>query len=584
MRNIYLFILIGSLLGISDWAVGQTTNDSSLYKPVLPVYRDIVGDTTVISKNKLPQQKEFVEGTYLYPPKPRDKWEVGAHIGGFTIGGDVKTVGGMGFGVAVRKSFGYALSTQLHYFHGTTYGLNFQPHSGLLNNKVLNGFSGQNLNYADNEGLFFYNYRNVTDELTANLILTINNIGFHKRALDRKLNFYVGVGAGGMVYASWYNALDANGNRYDFRPISNTQNIKDKKEIRSELRALLDDSYETPVEGQPEDPSFLNRSFKPVFNGMFGVGYHVTKNVSLSLTTRFTASKDDLIDGMRWQEHPYIDPALSGDFDSYQYTALGVGYALGGNKRVEQLYWQNPLEFTYDALNTLIKKNVDDLMDTDDDGVLDKLDRESGSPKGAVVDTHGVTQDQDGDGIPDFLDKERLTPPGAKTDSNGVMKDKIVYMSDLPKLNVGGANYCNTTTFPSVHFELDKYFIQPEFYSHLHIIAMAMISCPEKKMVAVGNADVRESNAYNDILSWERVNKVVDYLVTTYGVDRNRFVINFKGESNPKIPGLPDNSWSPVYESRQYVNRRVDFRWAKDGETGSSNPPKPKGPKAGKEY
>ncbi|MBU6204816.1 MAG: hypothetical protein KJS45_05500, partial [Bacteroidetes bacterium] len=78
MRNIYLFILISSLLGISDWASGQTTNDSSLYKPVLPVYRDIVGDTTVISKNKLPQQKEFVEGTYLYPPKPRDKWEVGA--------------------------------------------------------------------------------------------------------------------------------------------------------------------------------------------------------------------------------------------------------------------------------------------------------------------------------------------------------------------------------------------------------------------------------------------------------------------------------------------------------------------------
>ncbi len=584
MKKLYLFLLLLSYgLGSSTCALAQNT-DSSLFKPILPVYRDVVGDSAVIPKNKMPQQKQFTEGTYLYPPKPRDKWEVGVHGGGFFISGDVKSTGGYGFGVAVRKSFGYALSTQLHYFHGTTYGLNWQPHSGLLNNKVLNGFTGQNLNYASNEGLFYYNYKNITDELTANLILTINNIGFHKRALDRKFNFYLGVGGGAMVYASWYNALDANGSRYDFRPIQNTQNIKDNREIQDELRNLLDDTYETPVEGQPEDPSFNNRSIKPVFTGMVGVGYHLSKRISLSLTTRFTTTKDDLVDGMRWQEHPYIDPALSGDFDSYNYTALSIGYGLGGNKRIEQLYWQNPLEFTYDALNTLVKKNVDALIDTDDDGVLDFLDREQSSPRGAIVDTHGVTQDIDGDGIPDFMDKERLTPPGAKVDSNGVMKDKIVYMSDLPNLNVGGGNYCNLTNFPSIHFELDKYFIQPEFYSHLHIIAMAMISCPNKKMVAVGNTDVRESNAYNEVLSWERVNKVIDYLVNTYGIDRNRFIVLYKGEINPKIPGLPDNSWSPVYESRQYVNRRVDFRWSKDGETGSSNPPKPKGPKAGKEY
>lgn len=568
----------------SSYLAQAQQSDSSLFKPVLPVYRDIVGDSMVIPKNKMNQQKQFTEGTYLYPPKPRDKWEIGVHGGGFFISGDVKSAGGYGFGLSVRKSFGYALSTQLHYFHGNTFGLNWQPHTGLANNKVLNGFSGQNLNYAKNEGVFYYNYKNITDELTANLILTLNNIGFHKRALDRKFNFYVGAGAGAMVYSSYTNALDANGNRYDFRPIKNTQSIKDRKEILKDLKTLLDDSYETPVEGQPEDPSFMNRPMKPIFNGMIGVGYHMTKRLSLMLTTRYTVTRDDLIDGMRWQEHPYIDPALSSDFDSYHYTSLNIGYALGGKKRIEQLYWQNPLEFTYDALNTLVKKNVDALIDTDDDGVLDFLDREPGSPKGAIVDTHGVTQDLDGDGIPDFLDKERLTPPGAKVDSNGIMKDKIVYVSDLPNLNVGGGNYCNLTNFPSVHFQLDKYFIQPEFYSHLHIIAMAMISCPNKKMVAIGNTDVRESNAYNEVLSWERVNKVVDYLVNTYGIDRNRFIINYKGETNPKIPGLPDNSWSPVYESRQYVNRRVEFRWAKDGETGSSNPPKPKGPKAGKEY
>ncbi len=584
MKKLYLFILaISSAIGSLNLAMAQK-GDSTLFKPVLPVYRDIVGDSTVIPKNKMNQQKQFMEGTYLYPPKPRDKWEVGIHAGTFLISGDVKTTGGYGFGVAVRKSFGYALSTQLHYFHGTTYGLNWQPHTALANNRVLNGMSGQNLNYAKNEGIFYYNYKNITDEFTANLIFTVNNIGFHKRALDRKFNFYVGAGAGAMIYSAWYNALDANGNRYDFRNIHNTQNIKDRKEILKELRALMDKTYETPAEGQPEDASFMNRPIKPIFSGMLGVGYHLSKRVSLTLSTRYTVTRDDLLDGMRWQEHPHNDPALSSDFDSYYYTSLGLGYALGGSKRIEQLYWQNPLEYTYDALNTLVKKNVDELIDTDDDGVLDKLDREPNSPKGAIVDTHGVTQDLDGDGIPDFLDKERLTPPGAKVDSNGVMKDKIVYMSDIPNLNIGGGSYCNLTNFPSVHFPLDKYYIQPEFYSHLHIIAMAMLSCPTKKMVAVGNTDVRESHSYNEVLSWERVNKVIDYLVNTYGIDRSRFIVHFKGELNPKIPGLPDNSWSPIYESRQYQNRRVDFYWAKDGETGSSNPPRPKGPKAGKDY
>ena len=112
-----------------------------------------------------------------------------------------------------------------------------------------------------------------------------------------------------------------------------------------------------------------------------------------------------------------------------------------------------------------------------------------------------------------------------------------------------------------------------------------MISCPDRKMVCTGHTDVREGNDYNMVLSWERVNKVVDYLITTYGIDRSRFIVKFEGETKPRIPGLPDNSWAPTYEPRQYQNRRIEFRWADPGESGSSNPPKPNGPKqAGEDY
>ena len=95
--------------------------------------------------------------------------------------------------------------------HGVTYGLNWQSNSGLRNNPVINGQSGENLNYVDSIGKFFYNYKMVGDELSLNMLLTINNIGFHRKAIDRKVNLYGGVGVGGFIFRTWYDALDANG-------------------------------------------------------------------------------------------------------------------------------------------------------------------------------------------------------------------------------------------------------------------------------------------------------------------------------------------------------------------------------------
>ncbi len=59
------------------------------------------------------------------------------------------------------------------------------------------------------------------------------------------------------------------------------------------------------------------------------------------------------------------------------------------------------------------------LMDSDKDGVPDRVDFCADTPFGAMVDERGCPLDSDSDGIYDGLDKCPQTPPGTKVDVNG---------------------------------------------------------------------------------------------------------------------------------------------------------------------
>jgi opacity protein-like surface antigen len=62
---------------------------------------------------------------------------------------------------------------------------------------------------------------------------------------------------------------------------------------------------------------------------------------------------------------------------------------------------------------------VGKLLDSDRDGVPDKVDFCSDTPFGAIVDDRGCPLDSDGDGIYDGLDRCPATPPGTSVDVNG---------------------------------------------------------------------------------------------------------------------------------------------------------------------
>src|ERR1043166_4514647 len=95
-------------------------------------------DSTQIPQKRMAQHTEFLNGTYNFPAKPRNQWEIGIKGGLSTISGDVRSrIPTFGGGIHVRKAFGYVFSMRLEYDYLTAKGLNFAKSQGWVRNPVL---------------------------------------------------------------------------------------------------------------------------------------------------------------------------------------------------------------------------------------------------------------------------------------------------------------------------------------------------------------------------------------------------------------------------------------------------------------
>ena len=63
-------------------------------------------DSSVIPTKRMPQHTEFLNGTYNFPAKPRNQWEIGVKGGTSTISGDVPAVFPTWFWYSCKKSIG----------------------------------------------------------------------------------------------------------------------------------------------------------------------------------------------------------------------------------------------------------------------------------------------------------------------------------------------------------------------------------------------------------------------------------------------------------------------------------------------
>ncbi|MFT3846896.1 MAG: OmpA family protein [Lacibacter sp.] len=509
-------------------------------------------DSSLVPSSGKAQHSEFLQNQYPFPAKPRNQWEIGISVGNVAISGDVNAkLPQIGWGAHVRKAFGYIFSTRLQYHGGIAKGMNFSPafnygkntawasqYNAPLNvrsNQFPGGSTGTLYQISSKTGQPFtsalqdpvyYNYRTVTHQLALQGIVTLNNIRFHKA----KTNFIIyGVGGvGALIYKTNVNTLDATGGNYAnlFRAVLNKYSFehKNRSSILRDLRAGMDNTYETAAEGQGwRRPKLFDMTLKPTVQAGVGVAFKLGKRFSLGIEEILTWTNDDLLDGQRWQEQSLGgDAPMTRDFDTWHYTSVNLNYSLGA-KAVEPLWWLNPLDYAYNELNAPrhMKMPKPVLDDADGDGVTDQFDNEPNTPAGCPVDSHGVSRDTDGDGVPDCKDKELITPTQCQpVDADGVGKCPEPECCKTPRID----NSCHLVDLPSITFAGNSTALSTEAKALVGSVASSLRGNPNCKLVVCGSAAKSKSG---QALGQKRVDAIVKYLVEVQGISADRVIAQY---------------------------------------------------------
>ena len=230
-------------------------------------------------------------------------------------------------------------------------------------------------------------------------------------------------------------------------------------------------------------------------------------------------------------------------FDGFYVNATaGINIYLGKAEKHADFYSRENVaqEQIADLQNRLTKVETD-LIDTDQDGVPDYLDREPNTISGVAVNSKGIAVDKNGNGIPDELESSldsRYAKKGEVTNSTSTLSGGDV----IQKLINDG--------YVNVYFQFNS--TKPETYSleSINYLIKYMNEKPGSSAQLVGYADEIGNASSNQGLSERRAQKVKDIMVAA-GISASRLTATGNGED-----ASVDKASAPA---RQLV-RRVTFK------------------------
>ncbi len=491
-------------------------SSSHPYTAPHPVYGTFsVTDEGYYNKKQLAQTKEYVVGNYDYPGKPRDMWEIGIKAGSLSSPAsdvDANYLASYGFGAHVRKALGHTVSLRLEYVYGTMVGQNWRPSYSYAQGSASHwGNPWLKAGYNSTTEPAYYNYKTKYQSLSLQGLVNVGNIRFYKSQTG--VTLYALAGAGVTTFHTMVNAKDASGNKYKFASLGDI--YKNRKSQMDKVKGIMDKTYESPaeVDASKKWSKLLGGYLTPSATVGAGVALRLSSRVNIAIEDRIIFDGSDMIDGDRWEEQKGLTP----NKDLVNYLTVGLNFNLGSKyKRVEPLYWLNPLNYAYGEL-----RRVSEIIlpDSDGDGVTDQFDQEQ-TPAGCPVDTHGVSRDTDGDGVPDCKDKELITPTYCQpVDADGVGK------CPCPEGCAPAQSDCAAAlgALPSVHFEPNSNKLSSDAAVTLSTVAAKLKANPNCKVVVVGYCAATKRQQQ---LSWDHVNKVISHLVEKEGVSNDRFIFS----------------------------------------------------------
>ncbi len=514
-------------------------------------------DSSKVRAKDMAQQNEWANGlaSSPFPAKPRDVWQLGVFGGTAGLFGDV-TAFGWNAGISARKSLGYVVSVRPGISYSKIRGLGYENQYSLAN--LQPAVSSSYSNAGLNSFVPYFKTELITPSL--DVLLSLNNIMFHRK--QSNWNFYALVGYSPMSYKTTMEALNSNGAPYTYAGVDFTGKRSD---IQDQLRNVMDNpDFETDGLTRNRRQNFNeggqgNRQWRHSVNVGAGFERRLGDIISLSGEFKYTLSGDDFIDGIA-----YAAPGMftSGN-DALMFANLGFNFNLGlksrkkflqqagkddapaadlgqfpGNKTAP-LWMLNPLGQPYGELSNPTRMNMPRswLEDSDGDGVTDQFDLEPNTPAGAPVDNRGRSRDTDGDGVPDYLDKELITPTACQpVNADGVGTCPRPPCCD--ERPVGPAqSSCSIGSLPSVQFSGSSSKLASSSNAILDVAAEQIKANPTCKICVVGHGG---SSKREQQMSWDRVNSVINYMVETKGISRDRFVFKYGEAGDANTVDLQD--------------------------------------------
>ncbi len=285
-----------------------------------------------------------------------------------------------------------------------------------------------------------------------------------------------------------------------------------------------------------------------------GIKYRLSKRVDIEFRPSWYFNYED-----------HLDAAISNkqDWETFFVTHVGVAIKLGREKIFT--IWGD------DESKDSIAAPPVELIDTDQDGVIDRFDKEPRTPLGVAVYANGIAVDSDGDTIPDYKDKCRFEPGPPNNegcpitgdqDKDGIPDrlDKCIDIKGL-EIYIGCPNeetlklkeVVEVLSYSkNIYFETDSNEIRSAtYYTMLDEVANIMLKNPNVSFSVSGYTDNIGDEGYNQRLSERRAKEARLYLIAR-GVEEDRVSAKGYGELNPKY----DNK---TKQGRQ-LNRRVEIK------------------------
>lgn len=455
--------------------------------------------------------QDDASSAYAYTPK--HMWEVGLNAGYVFSAGDIDADGGFGVGLHARFPLDYVFSLRLQGAFTKWSGSRENPVTGARN---VNSHESQSING------------------TGVIVMSLSNLRWDKSSAEKKTNIYVFGGVGAGILSG--DATRGNGN----------------------INSIIANGDDDAIIGYGVGGAGIAFKVSPKFN--IGIEHQINVGVG---------PQSDYLDGYA------NEGSTQTTFrDVLQYSKVMLNFNIGkADEKSEPLYWINPMEGVAKNLEDLNARPVFDLTDTDGDGVIDMMDQEKDTPANAAVDTRGMALDSDGDGIKDYEDQEPYSMPGFSVDGKGVAQTpKYTTMDDVDaaidmKLKnyqpVGTGNSSSIADWfmPMVHFNNDSYSIRYSDYPSMKAVATIMKNNPNIRVLVNGFTDKTSNSRYNTKLSYNRAKSAIEHLVQSYGISRDRLVLNYGGQENTLVPA----------SGSSLMNRRVEFSVAQ-GESEMGEP------------